>query len=60
MKVIIIILLVLLILFINNINEYFYDLYYVNNMRHTKRMSYDLRGDPIIIPRKEYLWNNVE
>ena len=23
-------------------------------------MSYDLRGDPIIIPREEYEWNNPE
>lgn len=27
-------------------------------LRSTKNMSYDLRGDPIIIPRHEYIWNN--
>ena len=29
-------------------------------MRYTKNMSYDLRGDPIIIPPNEYIWNNPE
>jgi hypothetical protein len=31
-----------------------------NSTRHTRNMSYDLRGDPIIIPKKEYIWNNSD
>ena len=31
-----------------------------NNTRlgNTTNMSYDLRGDPLIIPPEEYTWNN--
>lgn len=29
-------------------------------IRYTKNMSYDLRGDPLIIPPREYVWNNPE
>jgi hypothetical protein len=29
-------------------------------LRYTKNMSYDLRGDPLIIPPREYIWNNPE
>ena len=25
---------------------------------NTRNMSYDLRGDPLIIPRTNYVWNN--
>jgi len=33
-----------------------------NNTRlgNTSNMSYDLRGDPLIIPHQEYEWNNPE
>lgn len=24
----------------------------------TKNMSYDLRGDPLVIPRTQFVWNN--
>jgi hypothetical protein len=27
-------------------------------LRYTKNMSYDLRGNPLIIPAREYVWNN--
>ena len=31
-----------------------------NNTRlgNTRNMSYDIRSDPIIIPRTDYVWNN--
>lgn len=31
-----------------------------NNMAlgNTSNMSYDLRGDPLVIPRTEFVWNN--
>jgi len=50
-----ILLILLFLLFLNNnlIDSFSY-------LRSTKRMSYDLRGDPIIIPRREYIWNNTE
>ena len=53
--VILILLILLFLLFLqNNLTDTF------SYLRSTKRMSYDLRGDPIIIPRKEYIWNNTE
>lgn len=30
-----------------------------NSTRRTRNMSYDLRGDPIIIPKEEYIWYNT-
>jgi hypothetical protein len=33
---------------------------FINVLRHTKNMSYDLRSDPIQIQRVEYPWNNSE
>lgn len=32
------------------------------NTQHETRkgMSYDLRGDPYVIPQKKYIWNNYE
>ena len=51
----IILLILLFLLFIkNNLTDAF------SYLRSTKRMSYDFRGDPIIIPREEYIWNNTE
>jgi hypothetical protein len=38
--------------------ENFIDLGFDNGLRHTKNMSYDLRGDPTIIPRMPMVWNN--
>ena len=38
--------------------EHFIDLGFDNGLRHTKNMSYDLRGDPTIIPRMPMVWNN--
>jgi hypothetical protein len=29
-------------------------------LRHTKLMSYDLRGDPWYVPKSYYLWNNAD
>jgi hypothetical protein len=29
-------------------------------MRRTRNMSYDLRGDPIVIQKRQYIWNNSE
>ena len=29
-----------------------------SRLGNTTNMSYDLRGDPLIIPRTNYLWNN--
>ena len=73
MYIIIIIILFLIALFVNievfenfSINRYlqYYDHtnYPFYNMRigNTNNMSYDLRGDPLIIPHEEYLWNNPE
>jgi hypothetical protein len=28
------------------------------NLGTTKNMSYDLRGDPLVIPRTQFPWNN--
>jgi hypothetical protein len=72
MKIIFILILVLILLFINNNNlfENFtnfiipYSNGYTNlpwwNTRigNTSNMSYDLRGDPIIIPKNQFIWNN--
>lgn len=30
-----------------------------NSTRRTRNMSYDLRGDPLIIPKEEYIWHNT-
>lgn len=32
--------------------------YWNYNSGTTTNMSYDLRGDPIIIPKKNFIWNN--
>ena len=74
MKIIFILILalILILLFINNNNlfENFtnflipYSNGYTNlpwwNTRigNTSNMSYDLRGDPIIIPKNQFIWNN--
>ena len=29
-----------------------------NSKRSTRNMSYDLRGDPLIIPKQQFIWNN--
>lgn len=31
-----------------------------NSTRRTRNMSYDLRGDPIIISQQKYIWNNTD
>ena len=36
----------------------FVNLAFDNVLRHTRNMSYDLRGDPLIIPRRRMVWNN--
>ena len=73
MYVIIIIILFLIALFVNievfenfSIGRYlqYYDHtnypFYNTRTGNTQNMSYDLRGDPRIIPHEEYLWNNPE
>lgn len=30
-----------------------------NSTRRTRNMNYDLRGDPLIIPKHNYFWNNI-
>ena len=70
---IIIIILFLIAVFVNfevfesfGINKYLqfqdHTNYPFNNMRigNTSNMSYDLRGDPLIIPHEEFIWNNSE
>jgi len=62
----IIIILLIIICLMLNIQEYFNSLVYNkipesiwwNSTRRTRNMSYDLRGDPIIIPEQQYVWNN--
>jgi hypothetical protein len=40
-------------------SKYFYDhIYFDPYLRSSRNESYDIRGDPIIIPRKWYAWNN--
>ncbi|AYV80197.1 MAG: hypothetical protein Gaeavirus15_7 [Gaeavirus sp.] len=29
-------------------------------LRHTTNMSYDMRGDPLAIPKQSYIWNNSD
>ncbi len=29
-----------------------------NSRGSTRNMSYDLRGDPLIIPPRQFIWNN--
>ena len=31
-----------------------------NQLRDTRNMSYDLRGDPLTIPPQNFVWNNSE
>lgn len=51
-----IILIIIIIIYLITFNETF-----INVLRHTKNMSYDLRGDPIEIQRDgTYPWNNSE
>lgn len=38
--------------------DQFINLAFDDNLRHTRNMSYDLRGDPLIIPRTNMVWNN--
>lgn len=34
---------------------------YMNTLvGNTSNMSYDIRGDPLVIPREPYIWNNPE
>ena len=40
------------------INEY-NEFPWWNSTRRTRNMSYDLRGDPLIIPKEEYIWYNT-
>ena len=68
----IIILLFLIVLYINidvfesfgihNLQYFDHTNFLFNNTRlgTTNNMSYDLRGDPIIIPPEQYIWNNPE
>ena len=73
MYIIILLLFFLIAFFVNfevfenfNINKYLqfqdHTSYPFNNMRigNTSNMSYDLRGDPLIIPHGEFIWNNSE
>lgn len=64
-----VLILLLIVIYINrsNFTDFFYIHYldgYTNfpwwNTRfgNTSNMSYDLRGDPLIIPRTNYVWNN--
>jgi hypothetical protein len=53
-----IILLLLIIFFLFNTQELFINQIWWNATRRTRNMSYDLRGDPIIIPKKQYIWFN--
>ena len=32
--------------------------WYWNSLGTTTNMSYDLRGDPIVIPKNNFIWNN--
>jgi len=60
MKVIIIIILLIAICLILNTQELFITLPSIwwNSTRRTRNMSYDLRGDPFIIPKQRFIWNN--
>jgi hypothetical protein len=58
LQYIIILFLLLILLGLQN-NEFFESTFW-NSTRRTKNMSYDLRGDPIIIPQQKYIWNNID
>ena len=32
--------------------------WYNTRLGNTNNMSYDLRGDPTVIPKKQFIWNN--
>lgn len=53
----------------NSPSNWFYNFFPVSNgytnfpwwntsLGNTSNMSYDLRGDPLVIPRTNYVWNN--
>lgn len=53
----------------NSPTNWFYNFFPVSNgytnlpwnnmpLGNTSNMSYDLRGDPVVIPRTDYVWNN--
>lgn len=53
----------------NSSSNWFYKFFPISNnytnlpwnntsLGNTTNMSYDLRGDPLIIPRTEFIWNN--
>ena len=68
MDFIIILLIILVIIYTVNMNEYFIPIFngytnfpFNNTQVGTKtNMSYDIRGEPIIIPHQNFVWNNSE
>jgi hypothetical protein len=68
MNLIIVILLVFLFLYFCNLIEGFEpskwfiinEMPWWNSTRKTRNMIYDIRGDPLIIPKKKYIWNNTD
>lgn len=58
-SILIIIMVIIVISFILwTFKENFINLMFNDGLRHTQNMSYDLRGDPVIIPHQEFVWNN--
>jgi len=71
MKYLIIILLIIVLIIINfysiteNFSHYFIPMFmdhtnlpWWNTKRTTRNMSYDLRGDPLVIQPQQFIWNN--
>lgn len=62
--IIIILIFALIAINYNYINEKFDNYYFFNYLpwwnttRNTRNMSYDLRGDPLIIQPQQFVWNN--
>jgi len=59
MNLLIIFLFILLFLIFNNSIETL-NLPWWNSTRHTRNMIYDIRGPPLIIPKKKFIWNNSD
>jgi len=74
MKIIIILVLLLIVVLFYSLSENFTNFettnWFVQNnvffqpwwnaTRHTRNMNYDIRGDPVVIPKDEFIWNNSD
>jgi hypothetical protein len=59
MNLLIIFLFILLFFIFNNFIETL-NLPWWNSTRRTRNMIYDIRGEPLIIPKKKFIWNNSD